>query len=145
MAANLGASSEAGLIEFLGLQRYCDYFGQAEGGDSTDACALESIVDNLLLEASEAFEQNGLEQEVATTSMLSIETCRFAAPKTESDVAEARRASVPKKTQTDTKYCMRLWNEWKMHRNSVTTTETIPDDITEMSSETLQYWMCRFI
>ena len=90
MAANLGTSSETGLIEFLGLQRYHDYFGEAEGGDLTvggtsadanNACALESIVDNLLLEAF------GLEQEVATTSMFSIGTCRFAASKTGSDCA----------------------------------------------------------
>ena len=40
---------------------------------------------------------------------------QFAVPKTEKEVTEARKASVPKKTQTDTKYCMCLWNEWKMH------------------------------
>ena len=40
---------------------------------------------------------------------------------------------------------MRLWNEWKAHRNAVSTVEIIPDDITKMSTETLQYWMCRFV
>jgi hypothetical protein len=38
-------------------------------------------------------------------------------------------------------YCMRLWDEWKMHRN-VTSTKRVTDDITEMSSDELQYWMC---
>ena len=70
---------------------------------------------------------------------------RFADPKTEDDVAAARRASVPKKTQADTKYCMRLWNEWTTHRNALSTAEKIPDNITTMNAETLQYWMCRFV
>ena len=70
---------------------------------------------------------------------------RFADPKTEEDVAAARRASVPKKTQADTKYCMRLWNEWTTHRNALSTAEKIPDNITTMNAETLQYWMCRFV
>ena len=69
------------------------------------------------------------------------ERTRFAAPKTEEEVVEARKASVPKKTQTDT---MRLWDEWKMHRN-LTSTNLVPVDITEMSSDELQYWMCRFV
>ena len=40
---------------------------------------------------------------------------------------------------------MRLWNKWKAHRNAVGTAEIIPDDITKVSTETLQYWMCQYV
>ena len=159
MATNSVVSCEAGLVELLGRERYDDYFNNGTvGGDSivnagdisTDvdipknACAMESIVDQL--EAGDAFELYKQEQEVlTTTSTLVHGGTRFALPKTEKEVVEARKASVPKKTQADTKYCMRLWNEWNMHRNVAASTESVPDDITEMSSEALQYWMCRFV
>ena len=71
-----------------------------------NACALESLADDLLQEAYEVFEHG---QEKSTTSILDGKT-RFANPKTE-DVAAAKRASIPKETQADTRYCMRLWNE----------------------------------
>ena len=64
--------------------------------------------------------------------MLSEGRSQFADPKSDKDVV-------------DTKYCMHLWNEWKMYRNSLATDETTPDDITEMSKETSQYWMCCFV
>ena len=125
MATNPVVSSEAGLVEFLGRERYDDYFNEAVGGDSlvgsnvsTDvdyfdsACAMESIVDELLLQAGDVFELHEQQQEVTTNnSTLAHGRIWFAVPKTDEEVVEARRASVPKKTQTDTKYCMRLWNE----------------------------------
>ena len=91
MAANLGISgtSKAELVNFLGPERYEDYFGEAEGGDSivggasadvdvaNSACTLECIVDRLLLQACEAFEQQGHEQEVPNTI---VPSSMFAAP-----------------------------------------------------------------
>ena len=56
-----------------------------------------------------------------------------------------KKSKCVQKTQADTKYCMRLCNEWKVHHNSLATSETFPDDITEISKETLQYWMCCFV
>ena len=160
MTTNPAVSSETGLIELLGRECYDDYFNEAVGGDSImglgdisadidsieNACAMESIVDELLLEVGNAFELHEQQQEPTTnTSTLVHGRTRFAVPKTEKEVTEARKASVPKKTQTDTKYCMRLWNEWKMHQNIAAPTQSVPDDITEMSCEALQYWMCRFV
>ena len=148
IATNSVVSYEAGLVELLGRERYDDYFNnEAVGGDSiTDAgnistdvdilentCTMESIMDALLLEAGDAFELYEQEQEVPTTTSMSTLVqgrTRFAVPKTEKEVVEARKASVPKKTQIDTKYCMRLWNKWKMHRNMAASTESVPDDIT---------------
>jgi hypothetical protein len=159
MATNSELTSEARLVELLGRERYDDYFNEAVGGDSImgvgdisanvdifdNACAMESIIDELLLEAGDAFEVYEQQQGVASNASTPVHgRTRFAVPKTEEEVVEARKASVPKKTQTDTRYCMRLWDEWKMHRN-VTSTKRVPDDITEMSRDELQYWMCRFV
>ena len=60
-------------------------------------------------------------------------------------MANARRASVPKKTQADIKY-MYYVHEWKAHRNSIASTdlEAAPD-ITQMENTTLQYWLSRFV
>ena len=38
---------------------------------------------------------------------------RFAAPKTEEEVIAARKASVPEKTQLNTKYCIKVWHDWR--------------------------------
>ena len=41
---------------------------------------------------------------------------------------------------------MRLWNEWKAHRNSIAVTdqEAVPD-LTLVDCKTLQYWLSRFV
>ena len=54
-------------------------------------------------------------------------TC-FAVPLSDDAVKEARKAAVPKTTQKDTLWCIRLWNEWRKERNS-RTEEQIPADI----------------
>ena len=61
-------------------------------------------------------------------------------------MANTRRVSVPKKTQADTKYCVRLWNEWKAHHNSLVTTdlEAVPDTA-QLDCKTLQYWLSCFV
>ena len=61
------SASDGGLIALLGQERYEDYFSAGEDGgvvvggasdtDESQACVLESIVDNLLLEACKAFEE----------------------------------------------------------------------------------------
>ncbi len=37
---------------------------------------------------------------------------KFTAPKTEKQILEQRMKGVPVKMQEDTKYCIRLWEEW---------------------------------
>ena len=91
-----------------------------------NTCAMESIVDEILLQAGNAFELHEQQQKIATNnSTLVYGRIQFAVPKTDEEVVEARRsrASVPKKTQTDTKYCICLWNEQTTHRNIAASTE----------------------
>ena len=58
---------------------------------------------------------------------------RFAAPKSDTEVVEARKKAIPKKTQQDTDYCIRQWEAWRKHRNE------------QDSSIPMAYWMERFI
>ena len=60
------STSDGGLITLSGQELYEDYLGTGDGGvvvggasdtDKSQACALESIVDDLLLEACKAFEE----------------------------------------------------------------------------------------
>ena len=81
-------------------------------------------MDSLLLEAYESLGKEHQESVLLHS--------RFAGPKSAKDVADAQKAGVPNKTQADTKYCIRLWEEWRTHRNSAASNETVPDDITKV-------------
>ena len=93
MATHPAVSSEAGLVKLLGC---CDdYFNEAVGRDDIsadddiidNACTMESIVDNVLVEIGDAFKLYKQQQETtANTSILVHERTRFAAPKTENEV-----------------------------------------------------------
>ena len=65
--------------------------------------------------------------------------------KTEEVVKQARPTRTPKKTQIDTRYCIRIWKSWSEHRNSVEKNELVPEDITTLDCEQLQYWLSRFV
>ena len=41
---------------------------------------------------------------------------KFALPKTEEEIEQARIGAIPKKTKSDTKYCVGMWDEWRYHR-----------------------------
>ena len=69
---------------------------------------------------------------------------RFAVPLSDDAVKETRKAAVPKTTQKDTLWCIRLWNEWRKERNS-RTEEQIPADIIALSPAVLQPWLSRFV
>ena len=70
---------------------------------------------------------------------------RFAVPKTEEEVKQARKARVPKKTQIDTRYCTKIWKTWSEYRNSVVKNEQVPEDISTLDGDKLQYWLSRFV
>ena len=45
---------------------------------------------------------------------------RYAAPKTDAEIISAREKGIPEKTNEDTKYCTKLWDEWRQHRKKTT-------------------------
>ena len=50
---------------------------------------------------------------------------RFAPPKTDREVQEARNKGIPKKTLEDTNYCVKVWEEWCSYRQHACR-DTIP-------------------
>ena len=145
MATN---SFEQGLCDLLGEETYRAYFtnylsesDHTPNDDLPDEHAYDlggaDYLDSVLLGASEQFEGNFL-----TTSSVTnpIANARFATPKSE-EVQQARKARIPKKTQTDTKYCVDIWKNWSNYRNSVVNTEQVNEDITALDNNGIQYWM----
>lgn len=70
---------------------------------------------------------------------------RYAQAKTDDQVLLARKSSVPEKTQQDTKWCVRLWDEWAEHRNSQMPDKQIATPITAIPLGDLSYWLERFV
>jgi len=70
-------------------------------------------------------------------------TC-FAPPMSDSEVQQAKKFAVPRRTQKDTLWCISLWKEWSEARNS-RVEEQIPSDICKLSNHLLQHWLSRFV
>ena len=69
---------------------------------------------------------------------------KFAEPKTDAEVSQARESAIPAKTRQDTAYCVRMWDEWASFRNGRpgTSTSYIPSLI-QLANDPpkLQYWL----
>ena len=76
-------------------------------------------------------------------SSCSSTTSRFAAPKTNKEIEEARRQGIPRRTQQDTQYCVRLWEEWRQHRNTVSEESVAP--LSELSVSQLNHSLSCFV
>ena len=72
-----------------------------------------------------------------------IPNTRFAAPKMDEDILQARKDGRPKTTQKDTKYCVSIWDDWRTHRESLTAVQ-IPS-LLDMSNTELTHWLTRFV
>ena len=47
------------------------------------------------------------------------DSTRFAVPKTDTEIEQAKEKTTPKKTHVDTQYCLRVWEDWRNHRQSL--------------------------
>ena len=68
---------------------------------------------------------------------------RFAPPKSQSQIDEARLDRIPTKTKDDTTYCHKLWKTWRECRQTQTG-ENIPS-IETMTHTELTHWLSRFV
>lgn len=134
------------LFQLLERDLFDSFFGTTDAtganniGGATELAATTSLqemggagLDALFLQAYENLDEK------------QSQVHRFAEPKATAEVLKAQMASVPKKTQADTKYCVRIWNEWRRTRNTFTTTEVVPELLPYLDAETLQYWMSCFV
>ena len=69
--------------------------------------------------------------------------CRCASPKTAAEVARARQTGIPSKTQQDTRYCVKIWKEWRIHRIHTTGVNISPRN--QLSLSDLAHWLTHFI
>lgn len=67
----------------------------------------------------------------------------FAPPKTKNEVEQARTGAIPKKTCDDMMYCLRIWNEWRHHRQ-VNYGDSIPE-ICQIDTAPLAHHLSSFI
>ena len=74
---------------------------------------------------------------------------RFANPKSDEEVNNMRSTAVPKKTEADTKYCMRIWDAWRKERISRDEADSEADKqitpIIQMDKEVMKHWLTLFI
>ena len=89
---------------------------------------LEEGLDALLLACSDMYELNAEAAEpnakrlrfecVHENSQPSATTSKrsFAPPKTQQEMCKAKLSAIPASTAADTKYCVKIWNQWCSHR-----------------------------
>ena len=53
-------------------------------------------------------------------------TSRFALPKSDADIKNARKKGIPQTTQRDTSYCTAIWKSWREYRNATSTVKIPP-------------------
>ena len=70
---------------------------------------------------------------------------RFDFSSEDTDFEDFQSPFVPKTTASDTKKCIRLFEEWAQERNKVFTQDQVPEDIllSDNTSELVK-WLCKF-
>ena len=79
----------------------------------------------------------GTSPSLPSSSATSSSRCRFAPPKT------AREAGIPHKTEQDTRYCKKVWDQWREHRMKTTGVNIAP--LHHLSLAELAHWLTNFI
>ena len=87
---------------------------QNEGNNKAMEKEKEQYYDRLFLECCQQEKETDIFVPPLCTT---TSNPRFAPPKTDKEIEEARKASMAKKTREDMKYCVRVWEEWKKCRN----------------------------
>ena len=131
------------------LPRPCDATGLSASAAATSTSPTPSIAPSphsLVPTSSSAAPDNNTGSGPSHCSAMSSNTpsnSRFAIPKTNKEIVEARKDGVPQRTQQDTLYCTRLWDEWCKHRDTVTGVKIVP--LIELSESELNHQLTSFI
>lgn len=105
--------------------------------------SLEAEVDRLLLECHLQYDEQPNVPEISTEPPPPPPKRHFAVPKTDQEIAKAKEAAIPRKTVTDTNYCVGLWNQWCSHR-AIKYGDTIPP-LDSISSADFAHHMSNFV
>ena len=151
---------EKEFAEFLSeeLLKFCSYGSREDnlGFSATNRCEeLDALSKLTSKEVEEYFTQHNNDYcSTSEANTLSIELSqgpshtskfsrKFATPKSDNEVAEARKAGVPAKTRKDTDWCFSIWEEWRNYRSETTKTPIPPMILLDKAG--LNYWLSRFI
>ena len=52
----------------------------------------------------------------SSTEELTTSKRSFVPPKTQQEIGKAKLSAIPATTTADTKYCVKIWNDWCSHR-----------------------------
>ena len=111
---------------------------EREGKAAVSACA------NVTTTTSPASHSNTKQPTLQpTASRLDATASRFGNPKTNEEILEARRQGVALRTQQDTQYCVRLWEEWRNYRQTATNEKISP--LIELDNAELDHWLTCFV
>ena len=73
-------------------------------------------------------------------------TKRFKVLKTDEEVEEAKKKSIPKNTEKSTTWSVNVWKEWSAHRRQTCTSYTDwPTHLLIAQPIELDYWLCKFV
>ena len=84
---------------------------------------------------------------VKTIAFSSMSTRAYGSPKGEKAVEVARRGSVPKKTQDNTEWSVKVWVDWASSRNNKLLPGEVPfsTDFCELTVSEMNFWLSRFV
>ena len=92
----------------------------------------ELDIEGIFFELSKQLEQEEKQDGVQESTLKeTLPRQRFAKPTSKEDLAAVHKASMPKRTQDNTAYCMKVWKEWRHCRVGKAAQENNP--ITSMS------------
>ena len=98
--------------------------------------------DALLLAASDDYERSTTATPTSPAPA-ARHHLRFAPPQSEQQIQGARIDGIPEATKKDTKYCLKIWEQWSKQRHTQTNTPIPP--LTTMPTSQLSYWLIRFV
>jgi len=144
---------EEQFLNFLSddLLKFCshedNYFGSS-AAVSEELDALTNLsskdVEEYFAECSEDYSDAKRENDKSKIkASKNTQVRKFALPKTDDKVVEARKSGIPIKTQKNTEWCFSIWEEWRQYRNKATYAGIAPIELLDKSQ--LNYWLSRFI
>ena len=71
---------------------------------------------------------------------------RFKTPTTDDEMAVISQGYVPRNTQKNTEWAVRVFLEWRAARNKSDPSNHCPEDLLQKPDvQKLNYWLCRFV
>ena len=111
----------------------------------------EEDTDQLLLAASQAYEDKVPSEpsQQGNPAVIVQESSRFAGPVSSTYVEAVKTSRIPKKTQANTLWATKLWQEWACSRiKNISPDETghaLDNDVVKMELADVSFWLQRFV